>query len=404
MKFLKAVVLITLVIVVLVGFFWWTIRRMLSAVGPMPSGQSTVVVAEPVIDDVLTFNEFTGNLESVALVDIRARVEGYLQQIAFTDGAFVKSGDVLFEIEPEIYQARRDQAQATLQSAQADMERAVQDYERALEAAKSNAVSQQQVSTYKAQMQMADAAVIAAKAALVQAEQNLSYTTIRSPIDGRISRNYVDAGNLVGAGENTLLATVVKLDPIYVYFNAGESEYLNYTKDVRRHLADEPNQLPLYLSLANKEEYAHPGSLDYMANGVDPATGTLQIRGIVPNPDYQLYPGMFVRLRVPIKTLKDALLVQEKAIGTDIGGKYLLLVDAENIVRHQPVQLGPRRGQLCVVMSGLKPNERYIVSGLQSVYPGSKVNPVPEGSQPPAETQPQPTSETNDKPTGDEAQ
>ncbi len=377
-KYLKAIVTFIVIVLVLAGFFLWTLMRMMSAGGPMPTEPNTVAVAAPFIQDVVSYDEFTGNLTAVEAVDVRARVEGYLQQVAFEDGAFVKKGDLLFVIEPEVYIAERDRARAALQSAEAERARAEQDYQRALEAIKSDAVSKQQVSTYKAQRDMAEAAVLSAKAALAQAELNLSYTRIESPIDGKISRNYVDEGNLVGAGENTLLTTVVKLDPVYVYFYAGESEYLDYTKNVRQELAAEPNKLPLYLSLANKEDYDHTGRLDYMDNKVDPETGTIQIRGLVPNPNNKLYPGMFVRLRVPTKTIHDAVLVQARAIGTDLGGKYLLVVDENNYIRHRPVELGPQEGQLRVIASGLSAGETYVVSGLQFVTPGTQVKAVPE--------------------------
>jgi multidrug efflux system membrane fusion protein len=403
MKYVKAVIYVVIVILILGGFLYWSLRRMIPSNTAQPPAPA-VEVATPVIQDVVTYNDFTGNLASVESVEIRARVEGYLRQVAFEDGGFVKKGDLLFEIEPEDYKAERDRALANLESARADFERAQQDYERVQQAVKSNAVSKQEVSTYKAQRDMAEAAVIAAKAALDQAELDLSYTRIESPIDGKISRNYVDAGNLVGAGENTLLARVVKLDPIYVYFNASESEYLDYIKDVRGHLAQEPNQLPLYLSLANKEDYAYQGHLDYMDNMVDPQTGTIQIRGIIPNPDYELYPGMFIRIRIPTQTIPNAVLVQQKAIGTDIGGKYLLVVDADNIVRHRPVELGARRGLLQIVTSGLSPGDTYIVSGLQSVYPGTEVTPIPEGSQPPPAAQPQNTAETTEETPSTDAQ
>ena len=395
MKYTKQIIFLAIAVLILGGIFLWVRKRMTPPTPPqMPP--IPVQVAKPVIQDVTNYNEFTGNLMSMESVDIRARVQGYLQRVAFDDGAFVKKGDLLFEIEPETYQADSDRAFAAMKSAEADLNRAQQDYERVMQAVKSGAVSKQEVGTYKAQRDMAEAATIAAKAALIQAQLKLSYTKIISPIDGKISRNYVDAGNLVGASEMTMLAHVVKLDPLYVYFNASESEYLDYTKNVRENLADEPNQLPLYLSLANEEDYAYPGHLDYMDNEVDSATGTLQIRGVVPNPEKKLYPGMFVRIRVPAQTIPDAVLVQEKAIGTDIGGKYLLVVDADNIVRHRSVELGPQQRMLRVITSGLSADDTYIVSGLQFAYPGSKVQPIAENAQLSSESQVQGATEKND--------
>lgn len=385
MKFFK-ILIVLIIIVLIVGGVGYRIRKMMTPPAQPQMPPASVTVAHPVVQDVVNYNEFTGNLASIESVDIRARVQGYLRQVAFKDGAFVKKGDLLFEIEPETYRAQRDRAAAALMSAQADLQRATQDYQRVMEAVKSGAVSQQEVSTYKAQKDMAEASVLSTKAALDQAELDLSYTKIASPIDGKISRNYVDVGNLVGAGENTLLANIVKLDPIYVYFNASESEYLDYMRDVQQDMATEPNKLPVNISLANNDPYPLPGRLDYLDNRVDPETGTVQIRAVIPNPDDKLYPGMFVRIRVPSQTIPNAILVQQKAIGTDIGGKYLLVVDAENTVRHRPVELGRQQGLLRVVTSGLTANENYIVSGLQFAYPGTLVNPIPEGAQQPAGT------------------
>ena len=380
MKYKKSIIII-IVILVVGGLLLFVKKRMT----PSPAAVASsipVPVANPTIQDVINYNDFTGNLVSVESVDIRARVQGYLKRVAFVDGAFVKKGDLLFEIEPETYQADYDRAVAALQSAEADLNRAQQDYERVIEAVKSNAVSKQEVGTYKAQRDMAEAAVIAAKADLAQAELNLSYTKIESPIDGKISRNYVDEGNLVGAGENTLLANVVKLDPIYVYFNASESEYLNYTKDVRQNLADEPNKLPVYLSLANEEEYPHHGRLDYMDNKVDPMTGTIQIRGVIPNPNMQLYPGMFVRIRVPSKTVHNAVLIPQDTIMTDLGGKYVLVVGENNILERRDLTLGAVKGKLQVVIAGLDGSEMFAAGNFHIIRPGMPITPIPQGAAP----------------------
>jgi multidrug efflux system membrane fusion protein len=381
MKGKKLVFVIVILIAAAGGY--WLFKKMTARPpqgpeqGPMP-----VMVAPCVIQDVMTYNEYTGNLALIESVDIRARVQGFLRRVAFKDGAHVKQGDLLFEIEPEAYQAQRDEADAQLKAAQAEMERARLDLERIEEAIQTNAVSRQDLSRSRAAYDTAAASVLAAQAALDHAELNLSYTRIVSPIDGKISRRYVDAGNLVGASEMTLLANIVKLDPLYVYFNAVESEYLDYRKNVREHVAEEPNKLPVYLSLANEEAYPHQGWLDYMDNMVDSTTGTIQIRGQVPNPEQQLYPGMFVRIRIPVQAIQNAVLVPEKAILTDLSGKYVLTVGENNMLVRRDITLGDTMGQLRVVNSGLNGTERVVVGSFHIAREGMPITPV-SGDGPP---------------------
>lgn len=384
----KQVVIIILIVVIAVsvGVYVGVRKRnsppgAASMQGPMP-----VPAAHCVIQDVVNYNEFTGNLASVETIDIRARVQGFLCNVAFRDGAFVKKGDLLFEIESETYQADRDRAVANLKSAQSDLNRVQQDYERITEAVQTGAVSQQDVTTAKARRDMAEALVLATQAALMQAELNLSYTRICSPIDGKISRRLVDAGNLVGATDKTLLATVVKLDPLYVYFYVSEKEYLNYQKNVQINLAEEPNQLPVYIKLANEEDYAYQGRLDYMDNRVDPATGTIQIRGEIPNPEDLLYPGMFVQIRVPTETVPNAVLIPEKAIMTDLGGKFVLIVGEGNVLQRRDIALGTPVGKLRVVKKGLTGEELFVIGGFAMVRPGMPITPMPADGPPPGMT------------------
>ncbi len=334
-----------------------------------------VRVERPVIRDIVNYDEFSGHLRAVDSVEIRARVEGYLRSIEFTDGAFVKKGGLLFEIEPELYKAERDRAAAALKSAQADLERAEKDYERVRQAVKADAVSKQEVTTYKAKRDMAEAAVLSAKATLDKAKLNLSYTAITSPVDGKLGRHLVDIGNLVGAGEKTILTSVVKLDPIHAYFTASERVYLSYMKNVRKDMADEPDKLPVFISLANGEEYGQEGRLDFMDNKVDPATGTIQLRGVIPNPDSRLYPGMFVRIRIPSKKVSDAVLIPQKAILTDLGGKYVLAVDENNVLKRCNLTLGAEKGKLQVATKGLAGNETIATGSLHIIRPGMPITP-----------------------------
>lgn len=386
----KQIIIPVLLVVLLVPGVYIVFRKL----GAKPNGTGmqmpppVVTVAKPRVQTVTSDFEFTGTLSAVEEVEVRARVKGYLNKICFEEGKDVSKDELLFEIEPELHQAQKDQAQANLKSRESELVRAESDLQRVLEAVKTNAVSQQQVTTSIAARDQAQAAVLAAKASLAEATLNLSYTRITSPINGRISIHYVDKGNLVGAGENTLLANVVKLDPIYVTFYISEGflfDGLNGTNEKNL------EKMKFYVGLKQERGFPREGFLNYIDNKVDPDTGTVLVRGQLANPDKRLLPGMFVRINVPLGTLPNAILVDEWALGTDIGGKYLLVVNSDNIVQHRPVQVGRQLDSLRVISSGLSADETYVVKGLQFVYPGMKVNPHFENGQPqPADAQPKP--------------
>jgi len=351
---------------------------------PMPT--PVVTVAKPQIRTITDYHEFTGVTNAIEQVQIRARVRGYLKKIHFVDGTNVRKGDLLFEIEPETFQAQRDRAYALLKSSEAEVLRAELDLKRVLEAVKTNAVSQQQVTTRQAEYDKAQASVMANKAALAEADYNLSYTRIHSPIDGRISRRMVDVGNLVGAGEQTLLATVVKLQPIYVSFEVSEGLLL---KKLGENSLNTQSATKFHIGLENDSDYPHEGVLNYMDNTVDADTGTILLRGELPNSDMRMLPGMFVRVKVPVGAASDAVLVDERALGTDLGGKYMLLVNKGNIVERRPVIIGRQIDRMRVIKSGLSVQETYILKGLQFVFPGMEVSPQPAGAQQPQEPNPQ---------------
>ena len=351
---------------------------------PMPS--PIVTVAKPQIRTITDYHEFTGVTNAVEQVQIRARVQGYLTKIDFVDGSDVQKGDLLFEIEPDTFQAQRDRAYALLKSSEAEVLRAELDLNRVREAVKTNAVSQQQVTTRQAEYDKANASVMAYKAALAEADYNLGYTKIRSPIDGRISRRMVDVGNLVGAGEQTLLATVVKLQPIYVSFDVSEGLLL---KKLGKDSLNTQSATKFYVGLENDSDYPNEGLLNYMDNTVDADTGTILLRGELPNSDMRMLPGMFVRVKVPVGAQSDAVLVDERALGTDLGGKYLLLVNKDNIVERRPVIIGRQIDRMRVITSGLSTEETYILKGLQFVFPGMEVSPQPAGAQQPQGSNPQ---------------
>ena len=378
--------LVSLLIIGGIGFGLFKLFTTRPDFAQPPTPITPVTVEKPELRTITDFHEFTGTANAVEQVRIRARVQGYLQKIHFVDGSNVRAGDLLFEIEPETFQAQRDQAYALLKSSEAEVLRAELDLNRVLEAVKTNAVSQQQVTTRQAEYDKANASVMANKAALAEAECNLSYTRIHSPIDGRISRRMVDVGNLVGAGEQTLLATVVRLQPIYVTFDVSEGLLL---EKLEKNSISAQSATKFHVGLENDSDYPHEGLLNYMDNTVDADTGTILLRGELPNSDMRMLPGMFVRVKVPVGAQSDAVLVDERALGTDLGGKYLLLVNKDNIVERRPVIIGRQIDRMRVITSGLSTEDTYILKGLQFVFPGMEVSPQPAGAQQPQEPNPQ---------------
>jgi RND family efflux transporter MFP subunit len=357
---------------------WWMV---LLAVGtlagcdkPAPAAPPPpeVTVARPVQMDVVWNHDFTGNLAAIESVEIRARVEGFLQSIEFVPSAEVKAGETLFIIDPAPFQAALEAAEAELAHNAATLKQAKWDLERFEALEKREATTAKEVQDARTAVARSDAGVKAAQAQVDKARLDLSYTDIRSPIDGRVSRNMVDVGNLVGAGERTLLTT--EMDELYAYFNVPEHLLLERLAERDIESRRNPNAA-VFVGLANEDGFPHQGTLDYIDNTVDPATGTVSIRGIVRNDSDLLFPGAFVRIRIPGRVVQGAVLVSERAIGTDLGGKYLLLVNDENIVEHRRVTLGQLQEGMRVIAEGLAPDERYITKGLQRARPGLPVTP-----------------------------
>lgn len=343
---------------------------------PLP----TVTVSRPLQKEVLEYLEFTGTTQSIASVDVRARVQGVLQNIYFQDGGMVKKGDLLCIIEPSSYKAAVDKAAADLESKKAQLEKAEIEYQRNQRLYKENAASERDLVNSKAARDSAKAAVAISEAALDDAKISLGYTTVYAPLSGRIARRQVDVGNLVGAGEYTLLTTIKQYDPMYVYFTLNEHQLLKLRKMQRKGKGqvneEKLSDIPLYLGLANEDGFPHEGRLDYADLGVDPGTGTILMRGIFPNPPpYVILPGLFARIRLPIGKTDNALLVSERALGSDQLGDYLLLVNSENVVEHRTVKTGTLVDGMRVVTEGLKSDEWVVVNGLQRARPGAKVNP-----------------------------
>lgn len=346
-----------------------------------------VSVAKPLQQEVTNYLEFTGTTRAVEEVEIRARVSGFLQSMHFTPGTNVKKGDLLFVIDPREYQAELDAAKAELGSANAQVKRAKTEFDRAKRLFDQKAGAEKDVVKWRGERDIALAAVARAKAKVNRAELDLSYTNVTAPLSGRISRNLVDIGNLVGENEPTLLATITDHDPMYVYFNINERDllrlmvmYRQRVKDKEYNPAEESDikaEIPLFMALTNEEGYPHEGVADYSESRVDPGTGTLQLRGIFANPGAapSLMPGLFTRLRMPIDKQADALLVSERAIGADQSGTFVLTVSSENVVEKRLIRMGQLVDGLRVIEEGLQPDELVVVKGIQRARLGAIVNP-----------------------------
>mgnify|MGYP002478373960 FL=1 len=338
----------------------------------------TVTVSKPVQKAVTDYAEYTGAVEALESVEVRARVEGYLESIRFRPGARVKRGDLLFTIDPRPFQAKLEEARAELARRQAELKHTEATMQKKEMALKVNAVSEIEAIQSRAEYEMTKASILAAQATVQTAELNLSYTKIHAPISGRTSRNLVDVGNLVGAGDRTLLATIVNDDPAYVYFNVNERDLLNFQQngDTGCSLANPDGKTRIFLGLSNQEGYPLEGCIDYTDNRLSQTTGTIQVRGVFANSDHHLLPGLFARIRVPVAHRTNALLVPDSAIGSDQRGEYLLLVNAQNVVEYRPIVAGMLVGNDRVVESGISREDRLVVNGLQRTRPGLTVNPT----------------------------
>jgi RND family efflux transporter MFP subunit len=348
-----------------------------TAAPPPPPPQ--VTVSQPVLREVVEWDEFTGRLEATASVEIRARVSGYLQSVHFTDGETVKKGALLFVIDPRPYQAELSRAKATLAQAIAQYERTEKDFARVQQLVKSRAVSQEEFDTRAADRRQSEEAVRAARAAVEATQLNVEFTQVRAPISGRISREFVTVGNLINGGtaDSTLLTRIVALDPIYGYFDVDERSYLKYSRfwrDARRSEFREA-KIPVSLGLADETGFPHQGHLDFVDNRLDPNTGTMTGRAIFPNPDLSLIPGLFARLRLPGSSQYEALLLPDEAVGTDQTQRFAFVVNDQHTVEYRKVELGPIIGGLRVIRNGLKPEDWVIVNGAQRVRAGATVDP-----------------------------
>ncbi len=338
-----------------------------------------VTVVKPIVGPVSEFTVFTGSSQAFETADIVARVAGTLESVEFEASRPVTTGQLLFTIEDERYTAARDVAQAQVQSAEADLLRSETELTRVEKASKSRAVSEMDVDRARAERDMAIASVASAQANLKDAELNLSYTQVRSPIDGFASRNYVDVGNLVGQSGATSLTRINRVSPLYVYFHAPESVVLNFLDSRREEMKKEGRESAkeVYVALANDEGFPHTGYIDFIDNEVDRNTGTIEMRARLENADHELFPGLFVRIKVTGRTIPNAVLIPETAVGSDLGGKYVLTVGEGNIVEQKYVTLGLAQDDGNIyVKSGLDGQETVIVGGLMIARPGMPVQPL----------------------------
>jgi RND family efflux transporter MFP subunit len=351
----------------------------------VPPPPPKVHVAKPEKREVTEYLSFTGNTQAVNSVDLRARIEGFLVKQAYVDGADVKKGQLLFVIQPEPYEAKLAEAKATLLSQQAGLHQAEIEYVRAKNLLREKAGPDTDVVKWDAQREQYKAGVESAKAQIEIAQINLSYTKVQAPFDGRVSRRNVDVGNLVGAGEKTLLATIISYDPMYVYFTLGERDLLRLqqSRGGGSPAPDKHVTIPVEIGFSNSSDYPFKGNLDYYGLGIDPKTGTILLRGELANHDDRITPGLFARVRVPLKK-RPGLLVPDTAVGQGQIGHYVLVLGEGNVVEQRPVTVGFAVDDMFVIDKGLTGDERVIVSDLQRVRPGGKAEPLPDAPKTPA--------------------
>jgi multidrug efflux system membrane fusion protein len=351
-----------------------------SQVAPPPPAVSVI---QPVTRDVVEWDEYIGRLESPETVEVRARVSGYLDKVHFKEGKEVKKGDLLLTIDPRPYQAEFDHADAEYQRAISQAELAKNDSERAKRLIATKAISEEDYDTKAKTYAAALAAVRSAKAATDAARLNLEFTEIRAPIDGRISRALVTEGNLVSGGVSgacaSLLTTIVSLDPLYLYGDADERSILKYLQLRRegKRVSARDEQIPAEMELSDEMGFPHKGFMDFVDNRIDPTTGTMHARGVFSNADHGLSPGFFARIRIPGSGKYPALLIPDRALGSDQAQKFVYVVNAEKKVEFRPVTIGPIIDGLRVVKTGLQPGEQIIVEGLLRVRPGAVVDARP---------------------------
>jgi multidrug efflux system membrane fusion protein len=349
----------------------------------MAAAPTPVTVAPVVERSVIEWDDFSGRVEAIEYVEIRPRVAGTIDAVHFREGQLVRKGDLLFTIDPRPYEAELARAEAEKAQAQATLALSQTELERTRRLADEHAVARRELDQRSSAVLEAEARLKAAEAAVMTARLNLQYTAITAPVSGRVSRAEITTGNLVGVGPNVpALTTLVSVSPVYVNFEIDEQTFQRYAAQGAAGNANVA-RIPVAIGLSNEEGYPHPAQLQAFDNRVDTASGTIRVRAIVNNPASLLTPGMYARVRIGGGGSKPALLIDDKAVGTDQDKKYVMVVDAANKATYRAVALGPVIDGKRVVRSGLQAGEKVIVNGLQRVRPNDLVAPVVVGDVPP---------------------
>lgn len=345
----------------------------------IPPPPPKVLVAQPVEKPVTLYLELTGNTAAFASVDLVARVQGYLRSVDYVDGSEVPQGKQLFGIERDQYQAQLDQANAALATAQSQQTYNQAEYNRQATLGRQDFATQATIQQWKSNVEQSGASIQNAKASIELAGINLGYTRVVAPFDGIVTHHLVDVGALVGVGGPTKLASIIKTDPMYVYFNLSEPQVLAIKQSNAQaglpFRTTDLSHIAVEIGLQGEDGYPHKGHMDYASPQVDQATGTLLVRAVLDNKDKTLLPGLFVRVRTPFSALPKALLTSSAAIGTSQEGSYVLVVDKDNVVQRRVVKTGDKQGPLRIIESGLQPDDWVVTEGLQRAFPGAKVDP-----------------------------
>lgn len=336
-----------------------------------------VYVTLPTKQSVEIWDDYTAKLEGEKSVEIRARVSGYLEKILFKDGDYVNEGDVLFEIDPEPFQAVVDACRADVAEISAKIELANSNLERAKQLYEGNAISKEVLETRRSELLSAKAVKMSADAKLKEAMLNLKFTKIRAPISGYIGKRYVDVGNLV-TNANTLMSTLVSRDIIYAYFQISERDVIRYDKTKLFKSIDTENRKgpPVKLKLMDETDFSHSGILTYVDNKLNAAS--IELRADIDNSNGSLFPGMFAKLSLRAGDPVEKILVPELAVGTDLIGRYVYVVNKDNVVEYRAVKIGEKLGKMQIIEEGLDGSERVICKGIQRARPDTKVNPILE--------------------------
>ncbi len=339
--------------------------------------QAPTVSVAPVIYERLTeWDEFTGRLESPESVELRPRVSGYIESVAFEEGSIVEAGKPLFFIDSRPFEAEIKRLDADLTGAKSQLKLAKISYERADTLTSRNTLSKEIFDNRFAELEQAKARVQSVVAALDLAKLNLSYTRVEAPITGRVSRAKITSGNYVSAGQS-VLTSIVSIDRVYAYFDADEQTYLKYVQLAKEGARPSSRDVknPVYMALANESNYPHEGYIDFVDNQVNPSTGTIRGRAVFQNNEGAFIPGLFARIKLVGSATYEGILIDDKAIGTDLNSKFVLVLDENNTVQYRPITLGEKLNGMRIVKSGLNAEDKIVVKGLQRVRPGTPVSP-----------------------------